>query len=177
MILANNIDKSPLFAKYFFLVIPLTFFQLYYIQLDSYNNMLYHSTTGIILREFVQRLLVLIALLLLIFHVYDFDIYIYLYTGAICLPTLLLLSHLIARKEFSLRPDFSFLNAKMVKGMFNLGFFGWLNSFSGFAILRIDAIMINQFINDAATGIYVTTFYFGALVGMPSRAIGKIARP
>jgi O-antigen/teichoic acid export membrane protein len=86
-----------------------------------------------------------------------------------------MLAHLLNRGDFNLKPDLSFLNKNLLKGMFSIGTFGWLNSFSGFAILRIDAIMVNQFINDAATGIYVTTFYFGALVGMPARAIGKIA--
>jgi O-antigen/teichoic acid export membrane protein len=174
-ILENNADKSPLFARYFFLIIPLTFFQLYYLLLDSYNNMLYNSTTGIILREFVQRLFILIALVFFTVHLFNFESYIYLHTAAICLPTVLLALHLWTRRELYLRPDFSFLNRKLVKGMAGIGLFGWLNGFSGFAILRVDSIMVNSFIDDAATGIYATTFYFGALVGMPARALVKIA--
>lgn len=175
LIIEQNQEKSPLLAEYFYLIIPLTFFQIYFSLLDVYSNMLYRASIGMFLREFLQRFLTLAGLILLIFHLLDFGQYVYLYTAAVCLPTLVLAGYLILKKEFHLKPDLSLLDKPMLQGLLDVSLFGFLNNFSSFAVLRIDAIMVFYYIDDAATGIYVTTFYFGALVLMPSKALGKIA--
>jgi O-antigen/teichoic acid export membrane protein len=59
--------------------------------------------------------------------------------------------------------------------MASLSFFGLLNGFSGFSVLQIDRLMVNSFLNSAATGIYSTTFQFGILITLSSRGLTKIA--
>ncbi len=174
-IIEMNRQKSPLFAQFFYLVIPLTFFQIYFSLLDVYNNMLYRSSTGIIIREFIQRLLILTGMLFFIFKLFDFDGFIYYYTAAICLPTVLLIIYLVDKKAFNIRLNTKMLTGKLMRSMASVSFFGFLNTFSNLAIIRIDAIMVNHFIDSAATGIYVTSFYFGTLVQMPARALNRIA--
>jgi len=174
-IIEMNQQKSPLFAQFFYLVIPLTFFQIYFSLFDVYNNMLYRSSTGIILREFIQRILVLTGMLLLVFKIFQFEEYIYFYTAAISLPTILLVVFLINKNTVNIRLNTKMLTGKLLKGMASMSFFGFLNTFSNLAIIRIDAIMVNHFIDSAATGIYVTSFYFGTLVQMPARALNRIA--
>jgi O-antigen/teichoic acid export membrane protein len=174
-IVQNNIDKSPQFAKYFFLIIPLTFFQTYYALFDSYNNALYRSSYGVFLRDFVQRIIILIGLLLLFVHFFDFEKYVFYYVLAICLPTILILFHIIRHKAFDVKINTSFLNRTLIGSMMSVGLFGLLNSMSNIAALQIDAIMINMYLDDAAVGVYVITFYFGTLVFIPSKALNKIA--
>lgn len=174
-ILEMNREKSPLFARFFYLVIPLTFFQIYFSLLDTYNNMLYRSSTGIFFREFFQRVLILIGMLLFVFHLFDFDGFIYYYTAAVCTPTILLFLFLAKKQALKFRLDTTLLTGKMLRSMTSVSFFGFLNTFSNLAIIRIDAIMVNHFIDAAATGIYVTSYYFGTLVQMPARALNRIA--
>lgn len=174
-IIEQNREKSPLLAEYFYLIIPLTFFQIYFSLLDVYSNMLYRASVGMFLREFLQRFLVLAGLILLVFHLLNFGQYVYFYTAAVCLPTLVLAAFLMLKNEFHLKPNLSLLDKPMLQGLADVSLFGFLNNFSSFAVLRIDAIMLFYYIDDAATGVYVTTFYFGALVLMPSKALGKIA--
>lgn len=174
-IIEMNQTKSPLFAQFFYLVIPLTFFQIYFSLFDVYNNMLYRSSTGIILREFIQRILVLTGMLLFVFNLFQFEGYLYFYTAAICLPTILLVVFLINKDAVNIKLNTKILTGKLIKGMASMSFFGFLNTFSNLAIIRIDAIMVNHFIDSAATGIYVTSFYFGTLVQMPARALNRIA--
>ncbi len=174
-ILEMNQEKSPLFARFFYLVIPLTFFQIYFSLLDVYNNMLYRSSTGIILREFIQRILVLTGMLFFIFHLFGFNGFIYYYTAAICFPTVLLVIYLAEKKALNFQLNTKMLTGKLMRSMASVSFFGFLNTFSNLAIIRIDAIMVNHFIDSAATGIYVTSYYFGTLVQMPARALNRIA--
>ncbi len=175
LISAHNIEKSPDFVKYFFLIIPLTLFQLYYALLDSYNNMLYRSAFGLLLRDIIQRIIILAGLLLIFLKLLDFESYIYLYTAAICIPTILIIFHLIHHKDFYILPKLSFLKKSLVKTMVSVSSFGLVNTFSNIAVLRIDTIMVNHYLNTDATGVYTTTFFFGTLVLVPSRAIIKIA--
>jgi len=174
-IVQNNIEKSPQFAKYFFLIIPLTIFQTYYALFDAYNNALYRSSYGVFLRDFVQRIIILIGLLLLFIHFFDFEEYVFYYVLAICLPTILILFHIIRYKAFDVKINTSFLNRTLIGSMMSVGLFGLLNSMSNIAALQIDAIMINMYFDDAAVGVYVITFYFGTLVFIPSKALNKIA--
>jgi O-antigen/teichoic acid export membrane protein len=59
--------------------------------------------------------------------------------------------------------------------MVSVSFFGLLNSFSSIAVLQIDAIMVNSYMDSAAVGVYVISFYFGTLVFIPAKALNKIA--
>lgn len=174
-IVHNNIDKSPQFAHFFFLIIPLTAFQIFYSQLDSYNNALYRSSYGVFLRDFIQRVLILIGLLLVLFHYFDFDMYVYYYVTAICLPTILILIYIVRHRAFDIKINVKFLNKALVTSMMSVGVFGVLNSMSNIAALQIDSIMINMYLDDAAVGVYVIMFYFGTLVFIPSKALNKIA--
>jgi O-antigen/teichoic acid export membrane protein len=174
-VVQNNIDKSPQFARYFLLIIPLTIFQIFYSLFDSYNNALLRSSYGVFLRDFVQRMLVFIGLALLFFELFQFHGYTYYYVFAICFPSILMLLHIIWNKAFDIKINFKFLNRGLMGSMLSVGVFGLLNSMSSVAALQIDAIMINMYLDDAAVGIYVITFYFGTLVFIPSKALNKIA--
>jgi O-antigen/teichoic acid export membrane protein len=174
-IIENNQDKSPQFAQYFILIIPLTIFQTYYTLFDSYNNALYRSSFGVFLRDFVQRILILIGLSLLLVHLFDFENYVYYYVGAICIPTILILIDIIRHGVFDIKISAKIFNKAILGSMASVGLFGLLNSMSNIAALQIDAIMINMYLNDAAVGIYVITFYFGTLVFIPSKALNRIA--
>lgn len=174
-IIKNNIDKSPQFAQYFVLIIPLAIFQIFYTLFDSYNNALYRSSYGIFLRDFVQRIVILAGLLLVMSHVFNFDQYIYYYIASICLPTILILLHLISHDGFDVNIKFNFLSKALLSSMASVGFYGLLNSFGSIAVLQIDTIMLNMFLDSDAVGVYAITFYFGTLVLIPSKALNKIA--
>ena len=174
-VIENNIDKSPQFSQFFILIIPLTIFQIYYSLFDAYNNALSRSSFGVFLRDFVQRILILCGLLLVFFHVFSFDQYIYYFVAALSLPSPLILLHLISNEGFDLKIDFRFLNRPLAHSMASVGLFGLLNTFSAIAILQIDTIMLNMYLDSDAVGVYAITFYFGTLVLIPSKALNKIA--
>jgi O-antigen/teichoic acid export membrane protein len=174
-IIENNLEKSTQFAQYYFLIIPLTFFLVFYTLFDTYNNALYRSSYGVFLRDFVQRIIILVGLVLVLFNFFDFDLYLYYYVAAFCIPTLLMLIHLFKHKAVDIHINFNFLKKPLVTSMASVGLFGLLNNFGAIAVIQIDTIMINMYVDSAAVGIYAITFYFGTLVLVPSRALNKIA--
>ena len=54
----SNLEKSKLFADYIDLLVPLTFFALLFVQLDTFNKLLYNAVFGTFLQEFLQRILI-----------------------------------------------------------------------------------------------------------------------
>lgn len=174
-VLDSNDEKSPLFVKYFDYIIPLTFFHLLFLALDSYNRVLYNATTGMLLKEFVQRMIILFSFLFFFLSWIAFEGFILLYTLSFGVTALLLVLFLIWRKEFDVKPDFSLLDKEMRRGLLSLSVFSFLTGFSGFAVTSIDRIMLNEFYSTYETGIYFVVFSFATLIIMPSRALKGIA--
>lgn len=174
---SSNMENSPLFAHFLLLIVPLTVFQLFFFLFDIYCSALFDSTTGTLLKEFVQRVFILLSLLLYLFGVVQFEGFTFLYAASICAVTIILIVYLAAKGQFVLTPPNMDHSRPYLRGMAGVSFFGLLNGFSNFASLRIDAIMVNEYFDTTAVGIYTTTFYFGILVALPSRALYKIASP
>ena len=167
--------KNSAFANYFFLILPLTFFFLYFNLFDVYSRVLLKSTVGTFLKELLQRILILAAILLYIFNIIGFWEFTISYVAVLSLPTLILFFYLLYKKEIFLKPDFKFLKGGLAKGIASLSMYGVFIGFSQIAISQIDSILINFFKDTAYTGIYAITFYYGTLVILPSRALFRIA--
>jgi O-antigen/teichoic acid export membrane protein len=175
MIVAHEQSKSSLFADYFFLVLPLTFFEIYFNQIDGYARALYKSTLGSFLKEFFQRLLILGVLLIYILNWVNFTTFIFLYIAAMSVSTILLLLILIFQGEISINPKYLSVDKNLIYGILLVSGFGLITGINAMAISQIDSILINYFYNPALTGIYAITFTYGVLVMMPSRALFRIA--
>ncbi len=168
-------SKSSEFGHYFFLILPLTFFFLFFNLLDVYARVLIQSTIGTFLKELLQRIFILIVIVLFIFNWIGFWYFIILYITAASVPTVILFIYLFFRGEIFLKPDFSMIRQNLLRPMVSLSVYGLLIGFSQIAISQIDSILINFIKDPAQTGIYAITFYYGTLVILPSRAVFRIA--
>ena len=168
-------SKNSSFANYFFLILPLTFFFLYFNLFDIYARVLLQSTIGSFLKELLQRVLILLAIVLYIFNIISFWHFTIFYVVVLSLPTIILFFYLLIKGEIFIKPDFSLLRKGLAGPMTSLSLYGVFIGFSTIAISQIDSILINFFKDTAHTGIYAITFYYGTLVILPSRAVFRIA--
>lgn len=168
-------EQSALFTEYFYYIIPLIVVVLLFTVFDGYYKVLYNAVIGTVLKEFFQRLVILVAIVLLYFKLVDFHGFIILYIIAFTIPTLILMFSLMREGHFSLRPQLGFLTRTFSKKIASVSFFGILTSFSGKLGLNIDSIMINSIIGISQTGIYAITYFFGSIILIPARAITKIS--
>ncbi|RLD64151.1 MAG: polysaccharide biosynthesis protein [Bacteroidetes bacterium] len=174
-IIEQNVNKSPLFVKYIYYIIPLTFFTLIFNVLDNYNKVLYDAVFGTFLRDFVCRILNFVIILFFAFNIIDFDKYVLLYVLVYSSPAFFITVLLLKRKQFNLKPNLSFITPELKKMMISVAFFGLLTGFSAMAIVNIDRYMINSMIDLSATGIYSITFFFGTLIIIPARSLRKVS--
>ena len=78
-IIENNIEKSYLFVEYIYYLVPLVFFTLFFIVLDNYNKVLFNASYGIFLKEFYQRILILISIILFALKLISFRYFVLTY--------------------------------------------------------------------------------------------------
>ncbi len=175
IIIKDNIEQSKLFVDYLYYILPLVFFQLFFLLLDNYYKVLYNTVFGTLLKEFVLRFLATISILLFLFKQVSFDQFVFIYFISYAVPTLFIFIKLLIEKQISLKFDFSLLDKKMVKTILSVAFFGITLSFAGVIVSYIDKIMINSFEGLGSTGIYSIAFYFGSIIMIPNRSLQKIS--
>lgn len=174
-IIADSMDRSALFIKYMDYIIPLTAFTTVYLVIDIYYSVLMNAVRGIFLKEFVQRVLILIVILGFVAGIFRFDGFILFYTVALSLPGIIIAVLLMRDGEFRIRPQPDFLTGELSKSLVSVAFFGVTIGFSNILILYMDRIMINSMIGLEAVGIYGRAAFYGTLVSIPIRSVSKIS--
>lgn len=174
-ILKEYNTNAPLFTSYLLYLIPLAFFSLLFSFTDTFFTQLYHAVRGLFLKEFLSRVLVLIALGLYYFNLLDFKSFIACYIFSWSLPGFILFVWAILEKGFSWRIDYGFLSDSLRKEMVRVSSYGLLLGFTGLAVINIDSLMVAAYLGTSATGVYTVVFFAGTLVVIPSRPLQKIA--
>ncbi|MCK9401211.1 MAG: polysaccharide biosynthesis C-terminal domain-containing protein [Bacteroidales bacterium] len=177
IIINNSKESSELFISYINYLYPLIFFTFLYFLADSFNTALFDALGGLILKEFVQRILILLFILPFIFKMISFHSYAQLFVVAVCLPSVILPVILLRKKEFRIKVVFDNKIRENRKLFIDIGIYGIIIGFTGLIVLNIDRIMVERFLGLSATGVYTTMAYFATLVSIPSRALAKISDP
>lgn len=173
-LISTNQEQSPLFVTYIFYLIPLTLFTIFFNIFDSYLRACYSSVTGPIAKEFIQRILILLAIFLFFLNWLNFQAFILLYIILTCFSTLILLVSISKKKEWHIKPVKGFITKSLMKEMFKLGIYSILAGGAGAIILNIDTIMVNQLLGEKKTGVYSIAFYFGSIILIPARSLYRI---
>ncbi|MEX0980796.1 MAG: oligosaccharide flippase family protein [Bacteroidales bacterium] len=174
-LIENNLEKSKLFADYVFLLLPLTLVAMVFVFLDTYNKVLYNVVFGIFLREFLQRVLILLSVVLYIFNLINLHMLIVAFVLSISIKSIMILIFLIGKGEFKLRINWGFIDKKFRREIFNVALFSSLGGLGSMIVFNIDKIIVNEMLDLSNTGVYTIAFYFGTLVIIPSRPLLKIA--
>lgn len=174
-IIGNSPDSTTLFIRYVDYIIPLSAFTTIYLVIDIYYSVLMNAVRGIFLKEFVQRVLILIVILIFVAGLFRFSGFILFYTVALSLPGIIIAVLLMKDGEFQIRTQPEFLTRELSRSLVSVAFFGVTISFSNILILYMDRIMINSMLGLAETGIYGRMAFYGTLVSIPIRSVSKIS--
>src|SRR5690606_16757484 len=82
LLVANSTQQNTLFTEYAILIIPLFLSVLYFNVFDTYTKSLFNATRGIIQKEFVLRIYIIITFILFYFQLIQFSSFVYLYIVA-----------------------------------------------------------------------------------------------
>jgi O-antigen/teichoic acid export membrane protein len=175
-LIESNIEDSPLFAQYLYLLIPMTLAIMLFTFLDVFNKVLYNAVFGTFLQEFLQRFLILGVTLLFVFKIINLEQLVIGYAIAVSVKALIILFFLIKQKAIHFRfPEKTIANKEMRREIINVALFSLVGGLGSMIVFKLDKIIINQMIDLSNTGVYTIAFYFGSLVILPSRPLLKIS--
>jgi O-antigen/teichoic acid export membrane protein len=170
-----NIEKSSLLLEYINYLIPFIFATLVFSFLDTYTRVLFHSVEGTFAREVFQRIVTLASIILFFYKIIDFKTFVIMYLIARFSSIAVLLVFLIRKKEISFKPQLKFLDKALIKTIVSVGLYGIIGSIVYNTILNIDSIIVGSMLGIGSTGIYATSFFFGTLIIIPTKALRRIS--
>jgi O-antigen/teichoic acid export membrane protein len=174
-LIRSNLEKSALFAENIYYLVPLIFFSIYFLLLDSYNSAIYDAALGVFLRDFLTKLLNLLSIILYYFDLFTFQEFVLIYVATFILPTFIMITILYFRKHLHIVRMNKSLMKQMRHELFYISLFGIISGFSGVALSTIDNVLVNQYLGLELAGIYITCFFFGTLILLPSKVLRKIS--
>jgi O-antigen/teichoic acid export membrane protein len=174
-VIANNLEKSRLFADNIYYLIPLTFFIAYFYIFDAYSRSIYLTTAGVVIKEVLLRIVILIAAYLYHIHVISFDLFVLIYCISFCAMSIALLIYLQFKKEFHPVKASQSISPKISAEMKQVAIFSIITGLSSLLISSLDKLIVNDIMGIGATGVFAVATYFGSIIQIPARSIGRIS--
>jgi len=173
VILSAYSQTSPLFAQYYYYLIPLSFFVVAFNYFEMTGRIVYQTIYSNFLQTILLRALTTVYLLMIAVKWIDFKDFIFLYIFSNGLISLLLLISIIYTQKFSLRiKDYRF-KAIRKKEMLNFGMFTVVSSAVYVLLQKIDTLMLSAMVGDAIQGVYSWYFNIALVISVPAQALNR----
>ncbi|MGK7391177.1 MAG: lipopolysaccharide biosynthesis protein [Candidatus Cyclobacteriaceae bacterium M2_1C_046] len=170
-------EQSPMFVDFYHLILPLTFFLVFFSVLEAFANSNYKTAVPILLRDVLLRLLTTLLIIGFILEMISFTTFIYFLVGAYGIILLFVILYLFKINELKISFNFTFLKGGFFKEIFSYSLFVLLGSTGALFISYIDILMIGALIGLEPTGIYATAYYMAVVIDIPRRSIKQISDP
>jgi O-antigen/teichoic acid export membrane protein len=170
---AYSTNKSPLFAQYYYYLIPLSFFVVSFSYLEMSGRVVYKTIYSNVLQNVLLRLLTTVYLIMIAAKWINFQDFIFLYIGSNGLISLLLLISLFASGNFTRRiDDYQFKGIKK-KEIINFGLFTLVSSAIYVLLQKVDTLMLSSMAGDSVQGVYSWYFNIAIIISIPAQALSR----
>ncbi|GAB2524638.1 lipopolysaccharide biosynthesis protein [Spirosoma aerophilum] len=168
-------QQSALFVQYYYLLIPLTLFTVYFTVFDNYARLLYDPVTGMMLQQFVQRLLVTLAGGLYWLGWVTFPQFLGVWLLAFFIPLVFMVISVARAQALFFSRKFVSIDAELRRNMMRYAGLTLTSALSTQIVWTIDKVMINSTQGLGDTGIYGTAANFGSVIAVPAMALYKVS--
>ena len=172
-------EKSPLFVKYYYMVLPMAFFMLYQTVFETNANVRMHIVVPRAVRELITRVGLLVVYLLYSFRMVDIDGFVITLCGVYAVAMLCNVIYLFSLGEVSLRPDWQFVrnNRSLVKQYILYTGFLLVSAVTSVLAPTLSSFFITAEMGLDSTGIFAIATYIAVMVSIPYRSVTAIAAP
>ncbi len=171
------VEKSPLFVDYYYFVLPMAFFMLYQTIFETNANVLMNIVVPRAVRELLVRILLLAVYLLYAFRFLSMDGFVIALCAVYGVAALCNLVYLISLGKISLRPDWQFLDWKLVRSYLLYTGFLILSAVASVLAPSLSSFFITAQLGLDFTGVFAIATYIAVMVSIPSRALNAISQP
>jgi O-antigen/teichoic acid export membrane protein len=163
---------SSLLVQYYNYIIPLSFFTLVYLVLESLARAVFKNVLSAFLKEILLRLFTLAAVILVALKMLHYDGFMTIYLWGNAVIALILLLSIWKEEHFKLKRLSPSVSEKRGELM-SYGMFALLSGSTVVLIQNIDVFMLSALTNDAAVGYYSTFFSLAIVINLPARALSR----
>lgn len=176
-ILQPYLAQSPLLVEQANWLIPISFFMMFSILLESWTSLFQRITTPRIIREVGLKLMATVAVLLYGTQLISFEVFLILFASSYGLASVLLMIYLFQLGRWHLVPDWGFVKPALLKEMAAYSFFIILGGVGSSLITRVDQIMLSEMIGLESVAIYTIAMSMAVVIEIPMRAMLQISAP
>jgi O-antigen/teichoic acid export membrane protein len=171
-------ENSPLYSKYFLLIIPFGLVCMYMGIIENFAVSYYRITIPKFIREVILRFLLITSALLFFYLSLSIDLYVLLVILSYALAVLILFAY-FKRLQRIMTPkeDSKGIPREVVRNIFPYMGFMLLAGIGSNVVTKVDAFMISSMIGLTSTGIYTISFFMTSIIEIPSRATLQISAP
>jgi O-antigen/teichoic acid export membrane protein len=171
-------ENSPLFSKYFVLIIPFGLVCLYMGIIESFTVAYYRIAIPKLIREVALRFLLIASALLFFYLKLSIDLYVLLVIASYMLAVLILFTY-FKRLQRLMTPGEGHrrIPGELARQIFPYMGFMLLAGIGSNVVTKVDAFMISSMIGLGSTGIYTISFFMSSIIEIPSRATLQISAP
>ncbi|MBL7704756.1 MAG: polysaccharide biosynthesis C-terminal domain-containing protein [Taibaiella sp.] len=169
-------EKSPLFAHYFLLSIPLTISLLMMLQMEGFSYMLKRTAAGNLIKDIGFRLVQTIAILLYIFHIIDIDTF-FLIFSFMYVPSVIAMVILITYKDgIKLNFRISSLTKKIYRKIISFSLFHFSGVMISVLPFALNGILIAGISDKGLSdvGVYTIAIFMVTMLDIPLRGMRGI---
>lgn len=170
----KNKNGAPLLIRYFYYLIPLSFFTLVFSVLENLALTVFKNVLSSFLREVGLRLFTTAGVLLIAIKLVDYHVFLMIYIAANLVAVLVLLAYIRKGRHFK----FSTVGAQLLnerKTFFSYGIFTVLSGSSFVMIQNLDTLMLSMLTKESFSyvGIYGTFFAIAVVISLPAKALSR----
>jgi O-antigen/teichoic acid export membrane protein len=173
VIVSSYIKNSPLFIRYYFYLVPLTFFLIFFNFLEAFGKVIFQTVFSAFLRDVILRILTTVTIVLMGFGYLNFQQFVILYVASNGIICIILLLRLAASKQFSLMLPSAGMSAINKRDVANYGFFVLLTSAVSVLIQKVDTVMLSSLSGLEVNGVYNYYFSIAMVIIVPAQALGR----
>ncbi len=168
---------DPLILEYGYYVIPLVFFVGFAAILIQYTKNFLRIVVPTLLENVWIKFATGTLALLFVVQVFNLQAYLLAVIGAYAMTTIGVMGYLRGLGQLHLRPNFKFLNKKLLREMGVFAFYGTLGGIGANLMTRVDRVMLGLLLGTAPTGIFSIVAYIGTTIDIPRKSLEKIISP
>jgi O-antigen/teichoic acid export membrane protein len=171
-------ENSPLYSRYFILVIPFGLVCMYMGIIENFAVAYYRITIPKLIREVALRFLLIGSALLFFYLQLSIDLYVMLVILSYVLAVLILFTY-FKRLQGLMTPkeEKKGIPREFLRNVFPYMGFMLLAGIGSNVVTKVDAFMISSMIGLGSTGIYTISFFMSSIIEIPSRATLQISAP
>ena len=171
-------ENSPLYSRYFALIIPFGLICIYLNIFENIATSYYRISIPKLIREIILRFLLIGSVMLFFYLKLSIDLYVMLIIFSYALGVLILVTYVRRLQRIMMPKEINKgIPKDLARKIFPYMGFMLFTGIGSTVITKVDGFMISSMIGLGGTGIYTISFFMTSIIEIPSRATMQISGP